>query len=248
MTEVSIWTRGRPHRFAELTAPDDGDDQLALATMAFDALAAVGQDLFEPLAVNVEIVCCDSELRIPLDEPRPAAPFHQLRLRSIPDTVQVPKVWTELVVSRCERLDRDAVLGWFGALLAEQGCVRSGSTTGWSEMLVEAVRARLPGAATALVDGNELPVSHGAGLVHYPVERLGNGLWVAGPLATSHDTAPFEVRIVNEAGVLSMDWSLNWSPWIVADGAGRPDVEAALRRLSALGWNVEPVDRAWSPD
>jgi hypothetical protein len=50
------------------------------------------------------------------------------------------------------------------------------------------------------------------------------------------------VRIVNEAGALSLDWSRNWSPWIEAEGAGRLDVEAAIRRLSARGWDVQPAN------
>jgi hypothetical protein len=60
------------------------------------------------------------------------------------------------------------------------------------------------------------------------------------PATAVSDTASFEVRIVNEAGSMRIHWSRNWSPWIDVDPAGRPDVEAAIHRLSTLGWDVEP--------
>jgi hypothetical protein len=58
VTEVSIRTRGRAHVRAEFVAPDDVDDQLALAAMAVDALFALGEGLFEPLSVDTELACC----------------------------------------------------------------------------------------------------------------------------------------------------------------------------------------------
>ena len=83
-----------------------------------------------------------------------------------------------------------------------------------------------------------MAVSEGGGVIRYPVERAEDAFWVAGPLATSTNTSPFGVRIVNEGGGLTLDWSRRWSPWIEEDGAGRPDVEAAVRRLAAVGWKV----------
>ncbi|MCU1287452.1 MAG: hypothetical protein JWO13_3802 [Acidobacteriales bacterium] len=241
MTEVSIRTRGRAHVRAEFVAPDDVDDQLALAAMAVDALFALGEGLFEPLSVDTELACCDAETGYPLDQPRAAAPFHQLRLVSLPETVVIREVWNGTRVEQRERLDRDQILDWLRAILAEQECPQPDTIPGWRQLLVETVRARLPEGTS---DGDELPVTYGAGMIRYPVERAADALWVAGPLATHHDTAPFEVRIVNEAGVLSLDLSLNWSLWIDTDGAGRPDIEAAVGRLSALGWDVASADPA----
>ena len=244
MTEMRIRTEARGHTYAKFDAPDDVDDQLVFAAMAVDALFALGDGLFEPLAVNVELVCCDTEFGYPLDEPRPPARFHQLRVAAVPESVKIPQLWNELLVDQTERLDRAAILHWFATLLVEQQCPQPDTRTGWTELIVEAVRARLPEATSHGVErgGRELLVSEGAGVIRYPVERFGDTFWVAGPLASSSDTAPFGVRIVNDAGVLSIDWSQNWSPWIEEDGAGRPDVEAAIQRLSALGWEVEPAD------
>ncbi|QUH01974.1 hypothetical protein HUO13_15220 [Saccharopolyspora erythraea] len=242
MTEVSICEKARPHVYAELVAPDDVDDELVFATMAVDALFSLGDGLFEPLAVNVEVACCDTEFGYPLIQPRPVARFHQLRLAASPETVMIPEIWSELLVRLTERLDRAALLHWLGTLLAEQQCSQSDTRTSWTELIVEAVRARLPEATSHGVESgsNELPVSEGAGVIRYPVERIGDALWVAGPLAASSGTAAFGLRVTNEAGCLSLDWSLNWSPWIDQDGAGRPDIEAAIRRLSAMGWDVTP--------
>jgi len=228
---------------AALVAPDDVDDQMVFAALAVDALLALREGLFEPLSVDVELACCDAETSYPLDEPRPAAPFHQLCLASLPEMVVIREVWNGTRVERRERLDRDEILDWLGAILAKQECPQPDTRPGWTQLLVEAVRARLP-QATIDGDVDELPVAYGAGVIRYPVERVADTLWVAGPLATNYDTAPFEVRIINEAGFLSLDVSLNWSPWIDADGPGRPDVEAAVGRLSALGWDVASADLA----
>lgn len=246
MTEVRIWSEARPHTVASLVAPEDVDDQLAFAARAVDALFALGDGLFEPLAVNVEVACCDIEIGYPLTDPQPATRFHQLRLAAPPGTVTIPEIWNRLLVQETERLDRAAILDWFGDLLAERQCPQPDVSTGWTELIVEAVLARLPDEVSRCVESesDELLIPEGHGVIRYPVERSGSSCWVAGPLATRSGTAPFEVRIVNECGELSADWTRSWSPWIDEDGAGRPDVEAAIRRLSAMGWEVEAAEPA----
>lgn len=242
MADVRIRSRGRGLTSAEIEVPDHVDDELGYAEIAVDALFALAEALFEPLAVNVALRCCHAEFGYPLDEPRPATPFHQLRRAAVPEAVAIPDVWNRLVVSRAARLDRAVVLGWFADLLADPHCSQPGTTTGWSELIVAAVRARLPEATGRGVEpgGDALSVSEGAGVIRYPVERIGDDFWVAGPLAGNSDTVPFRVRIVNDAGSMSLEWWQNWSPWIEGDAAGRADVEAAIRRLSAMGWGVAP--------
>lgn len=239
MTEVTIRTRARAHVSAEFVAPDDVEGQQALAAIAMEALATVADGIFEPLAINVALACCDPESGYPFSEPLPASRFHQLRLASLPDGIRIPRIWKELQVSERERLDPATVLAWIGTLLAEQGCPDPDTTIGWTDLIVEAVRARIPEAISKGVgSADELPVSYGVGVIRYPVERFGDALWVAGPLDRNSDTSPFEVAIVNEGRVLSLDWTLAWSPWIEEEGLGRPDVEAAIRRLAAMGWDV----------
>jgi hypothetical protein len=240
VTDVRIRTEGRAHTFAEFAVPEGVDDPMVSAASAVDAVYSLAEGLFEPLAVNVELACCDIVFGLPLIEPQPAVRFHQLRLAAPPETVTIPEIWEDLLVREVERLDRAAVLDWLGSLFTEHRCPQADTSTGWAELIVEAVRARLPEVTSGAVeeDRGELRVSEGAGVIRYPVERSGGAFWVAGPFVTSTDTAPFGVRIVNEGGGLSLDWSRNWSPWIEADGAGRADVEAAIRRLSAAGWDA----------
>ncbi|MBT2447978.1 hypothetical protein J7F03_12990 [Streptomyces sp. ISL-43] len=236
-SEIHIRDRARAHVRAELLAPQGTDDPSAV-----DALLALAEDLFVPLAVDVELACCDAESGYPLDEPRPRAPYQQLRLGPLPETLAVREVWTDTRVTRVEdrdRLARAEILGWLAAVRAGQECAQPRTATGWTQLLVESVRARLPKSTGEL---SVLPVSYGAGVIAYPVERPADAsddsLWVSGPLEGRPGTAPFELRIVNEAGFLSLDLSLNWSPWIEPDGAGRPAVDAAVARLSSLGWDV----------
>jgi hypothetical protein len=244
VADVRIRSKGRGHEYAEFDAPDDIDDELGYAELAVEALFSLADGLFEPLAVNVALVCCNAEFGHPLDHPQPSVPFHQLRPATVPETVGIPDLWNGLVVDRTERIDRAAVLDWFVTLLADRQCPQPDTTTGWSELIVAAVRARLPEATGRGVErgGHELPVSEGAGVIRYPVERVGDVLWVAGPLAGNSDTTPFRVRIVNDAGSMTLEWWQNWSPWIEEDAAGRPAVEAAVRRLSALGWDVASAE------
>jgi hypothetical protein len=244
VTDVRIWSEARPHTYAEIDAPDGVDDQREFAAIAVDGLFSLAEGLFEPFAVNVELACCDAEFGYPLSDPRPATRFHQLRVAAPPETIEIPDIWNDLVVDRTDRLDRDVVTDWLATLLVEQQCPEQDTRTGWLELIVEALRARLPEETGRGVESgrDELLIPEGPGVIRYPVERSGDALWVSGPLEWRSGTSPFDVRIVNEAGALSLWWARNWSPWIDADGAGRPDVEAAISRLSARGWDVRPAD------
>ncbi|CAM3358333.1 hypothetical protein KIPE111705_04665 [Kibdelosporangium persicum] len=242
MTEVRIRPKSRGHVYAELLAPCDAGDQLALAEIAVDAISALGAGLFEPLSVDGEFPCHETEFGLPLPPGMgQSAPYHQLRVASLPADVQIRGIWTDTVITRCERLDRATILSWIAGVLAGQRCSEPDTRPGWNELVIETVRARLPDATAAGVEGDELLVSHGAGVIAYPVERSADALWVAGPHIRNFDTVPFEVTISKDYGSLSLQFSTLWSLWI--DGPGHPDIEAASRRLSALGWDVRPFVR-----
>lgn len=229
---IRILDHGRAQLRAEFTAPAGADGQLAHAELAVDALLTLGQGVLEPLAVDVAAACCDPESGYPLLDPQPRSPFHHLR--ATPPGVSVAGYWRDAVVTDCARLDRATLLDWFGALLTGQGC----TPAGWSDLVVQAGRIRLPAAAESTAVGDHVPVKSDEGLIRYPVERRSDGLWAAGPLAAHPGSAPFEARITNEGGFLTFDLFLNWSPWALGDGAGRSDVDAARRRLTALGWTL----------
>jgi hypothetical protein len=240
VTELRLWEfgKGRPHTFAGLLAPDDVVDQLDIAALAIDAIFALGDGLFEPLAVDVSIAYIDDEYGLACREPEPTSSFHQLRRASLPERVRIREIWTDNQVAQRERLDPASVRDWFRTIF-EQEAPRPGFRPGFTWLNIGGVRARLPVALHDRVTGDLLPVAIGRGTLNVPVERFDDALWVAGPDEWHSDSAPFDARIGQEGGRLDLSFTQNWSPWIDADGAGRPDVEAALHRLSALGWQVD---------
>ncbi|KAA9166325.1 hypothetical protein FPZ12_001800 [Amycolatopsis acidicola] len=232
MSEVRIRTGGRPVLHAELDR--SGTDQLGAAATAIGALFTLADGVFAPLSADVVLACCDAATGYPLEP----AGYHQLRVADLPPLVATRELWTGTREERCERFDRESVLGWIGGLLAAQRCAGEDLLPGWSQLFVQATRVRLPAGVADSVHDGELVVSYGNGTIRYPVEDAAEALWVAGPLATNSETAPMEVEIGNEGGFLSLDLSLNWSTWADADGPGRAGVEAAFARLTDLGWDV----------
>lgn len=242
VTELRVWEFGmaRPHMFAELVAPDDVVDQLEIVAQAIDAVFALGDGLFEPLAVDVSIAYFHDEYGLAWRQPAPSAPFHQLRGALLPERVEIREIWTGTRVAQRKRLDRASVLDWVRAIF-EQEPRRPGFQPGFTWLNIGGVRARLPVALHDRVTGDLLPVTIGGGTLNVPVERFDDALWVAGPDEWHSDSAPFDVTISQEGGSLDLSFTQNWSPWIDDDGAGRPDVGAAFHRLSALGWQVGPA-------
>lgn len=235
--EVRVWDKTRGHVVAELDAPDGVDDELEFAALAVDALFAAGDGLFEPLSVDLDVTFCDLEFGYPVMDPEPAARFHQLGLASLPEWVAREHFWNDTRDTRCERIDRGAILGWLGTILAEQEH-QPDTKPGWQELRVMSVRACLPRAFPGRVMNGTLRVGQYGGVIDFPVERFADMYWVAGPLAGNGETSPFDVRIVNEGGSLSFHLRAGWSLWI--EGIGQLEIEEARGRLSSLGWDVQP--------
>lgn len=188
--------------------------------------------------MDAEVTFCDLEFGYPLMDPTPAARFHQVGLASLPEAVELDEFWVDTRKSRRERLDRTNILDWLGTILGELECPSSDTKPGWGELRVDSVRARLPDDLTIEVTNGTLPVEYG-GVIDFPVERIADALWVAGPIGRNNSaTSPFDVRIVNEGGSLTLHLRMNWSTWI--EGPGHPGVIAAGRRLSTTGWEVSP--------
>jgi len=212
-------------------------DELGFGAMAVEALFALAAGLFEPLAVDAALACCDDETGYPLSEPQPAAPFHQLRRDLVPADVDVEPIWIGARVERCPTLDRDALLEWLGRILDRQ-CLEPGMRPGWVQLAVGAVALPLTGVV-ADPGGDMLTVHLGGGVLRLPLERQADGVVrVYAPSVSRLDIVPFELTLSNEAGALRLNLMISWSPWIEPDGAGREQIRAAVDRLTGLGWDV----------
>lgn len=214
-----------------------GTDPVALAVLAYDGLLAAGAGLFRALSLNAEVAWCDGPTGYPLPAPAPPRRFHQLRSAVMPDGVQHRAFWTETTVATAPRLDRDTVPDWVRSILPA-GTPPAGTRPGWSELFTDVVRVRLPaGHAPDPADrAGTLGVDFGAGRLYLPAEWSGGEVWASGPLDGYSDSAPLGVRIVNEAGYLTLDLVLYWSSGAAADPAAT--TAAAAQRLAATGWQV----------
>jgi hypothetical protein len=231
VSELTIRSRGRGSLSAELVPPQEVTGQAELAGLAVRGLFALTGDFAEPLVLNLAVACFDDTI----GEPVPGGPasFHQLRRRG----VAAEPFWKDTRVTEGAATDETAVLAWAAEALGGRQCAPE-TVPGWTQLLVNAARIRLP-AGWAPV-GDELVAGYGNGVLRLPVEHdaTTGRAWAAGPVPGQAETAPLEINLVNDGGVLTLAAELSWSPWIEPDGAGRPDVAAAVRRLEAAGWEV----------
>jgi len=71
-----------------------------------------------------------------------------------------------------------------------------------------------------------------------PIERDERGLWVTAP-AGGFITAPIEIRARLDRELLEIHVDAHWSPWSEDDRPGTRAVEEAVARVAASGWEVE---------
>ncbi|WP_157224201.1 hypothetical protein [Nocardia paucivorans] len=222
--EISPWGRVR--------------DQREIAAIAIDALFALGEDLFEPLSVEGIFPCCHREYLGPLQsEPYQVSAYRQLQVASPPKGVRIGSWWRSTRVESTERLDRQTILEWIDTVLTEHECPDPADEPGWTLLIVDSFRVRLPDATAQTVVGDALAVESDIGTLSFPVESSAGGHWVAGPDIRYAEDAPFRAWIDHEMGTLTFNFYIFWSLWM--DGAGFPVIEAAIRRLADLGWTVK---------
>ena len=214
-----------------------GTDPAALTVLAVDGLLAAGAGLFRVLSLNAEVAWCDEPSGYPLPAPAPPRPFHQLRAAAMPGGVLQQAPWVETAVVTVPQLDRGTMLDWARAILPT-GAPPPGTRPGWSELFTDVVQVRLTAGRPPDPAGRAgtLRVDFGAGRLYLPAEWSDGTVWASGPVDGYSDSAPLGVRIVNEAGWLTLDLVLNWSSGAAAD----PDAgtAAAAQRLAATGWQV----------
>jgi hypothetical protein len=219
----------------ELAASDTADTQLDLVRLALDGIFLFGEGLCAPLAIDLAVACCEPETLYPLSDSEPETPFLLLCRRPLPPGVGVEPAWVDQRMETVDELSSVTVQKWLSGLL-EQGCP-GGDVVCWSELGVRATRVRLPPHFDRLRD-NTLHVRLRGGRADYPVERDEDGLWVSGPRRPTTLNAPLEIRVKNEAGLLTFALSIYWSVWADKHGPGREMIDTALARMRDREWSL----------
>jgi hypothetical protein len=219
----------------ERIAPEGMRSPADLARLAADALFLFAEGICEPLAMDLQVACCDPAIGYPIGEaalPRPYWLFHR---RDLPHDVELRPAWTAEEFVAVKDLDAASILDCLEGPLAQHCDGGSGGQAHWQEMLFRAACVRLPLPAHAVAE-NSLTVRYGRGRVEHPIERRGDTVWVCGPLARKTLTAPMELSLSNEGGLLTFNIWLLWSLWIEEQNEGWAQVKHALDRLSEEGW------------
>lgn len=219
----------------QLVAPDELTEQEQFAGLAVDALFAFAGDFCAPLGVALWCACCDAYTGYPVSGTAPAAPYWVCRQRGAPLGPRARAVWTNERVSEVDRLDGAAVRELVREGLGQE-CGSGGLVTGWREISVVASAVRLPPSIVSAAS-SFIRIAAGAGTIDHPVDRREGAIWVAGPLPHKTLVPPVELRVMNEAGLLTFDASVYWSIWATEDAPGATDLAAAVERVITRGWS-----------
>src|SRR5262249_48549619 len=182
-----------------------------LARSAVEALFLFAGRICEPVSMDLQVAYCDLETGCTMGDPTPHQPFWLFRRRDLSPRLEIRPAWNNEEVVTVDILRSASILESLKQPLG-QNCNREGCEAGWQEMLFRANCVRLPASMQTLAE-ETLVVRYGRGTIEHPVERRGDGLWVCGPLARKTPTAPIELKLSNDAGLLTFDIWLLWSLW-----------------------------------
>jgi hypothetical protein len=198
---------------------------------ALDALAPV----IRPLAIDLEIACCDRELYLADWCVAPELPYWQLRAAAPPPDVIVASRHSGAVTREATELTADQILSWIGEALGQRCPLPDTHTLCITGLAVTACCAWLAAASDAPAE-SVLPVVWDNGILEPPVVRDAIGAWVAGPVPPLPSQPPVEVSISKEGGEAVLHVTTHWSLWTAAghDPAGR--LRQAFGKIVAQGW------------
>ena len=225
---------GRELRLERVLA-GPGASQRVLAASAAEAVGAIGEVLAIPLSADLALAWCDPELGFVLPEPQPERPFRFLSAAGLDPRVRAEPAWVGAERERAERIDTATLLAWMERALTEPLPGAGPAVLGWRELLVRAVRVRLPAGAVPEANA-ELALHQGTHAWRYPVVRAEGGVFADGPLADKLPAAPVEIRIASDMGQLDLTLSLLWSLWTDPARPGFAQIERLRERLGAAGW------------
>lgn len=239
---AEVTVRDFPGRQMRLTmqAADEIKSQAELARTAVAAILAFGSGWWQPLSADLTLICCDPQFWYPLSDHPPHPQFRTLFAADAVASVQRQSAWEGAQERSVARISEATLVDWMIESLDAPcgGDGSDGTVVGWQELLVRSARVKLPDGVLVGSGRSELSVAAGAGISRVPVEWSDGVAWVSGPRAGRGDTAPLDLRVTHLAGAVTLDIFLHWSPWADVAGHGEQDVDAAVRRVQSLGWQL----------
>jgi hypothetical protein len=213
--------------------------QQETARSAVEGLELFCQDFVTPLSADLALSYCDTEFSFSVDEPAPEQPFWFLKSEAAPADAALTPAWLNSSEQSVPALTPQTILEWIvGTMAQNPPTFETANQTlviGWTELLIRATRVRLPRSSdVATADSVEL--IYGADTIRYPIERIASESFVSGPLHPKSVTAPIDLRIESQTGVLKLTISMHWSLWTDPDQRGWSDIRDAVQRLQSHGW------------
>jgi hypothetical protein len=208
----------------------DASDAVGLAAPALDAMFALAESLFEPLALDAEIGWLELETFSFHGHARPME--WRLARRQQPPGRETDTWPVADSLVKVDRLDRRAADRFVARACAQEP--PAGSIACPAILAFTAVRARL----FEPVAGDRLVLLRKEGPGSLVIERDGGRAWVAAP-GDGFITAPVEVHAKLTRELLEIHVEAHWSPWSEEDRPGTLAVEVAVGRLVASGWELD---------
>jgi hypothetical protein len=147
-------------------------------------------------------------------------------------------MYANSIPTTVEQVTPATTLAWLTPLLAQDSCVCSADTLlSWHELLFNTTLVRLP-TGVAPPSATKLPVQERQHTLAHPLVWRDNAAWVGGPVTPQTLNAPLELRLINEAGLLTLDITCYWAVWWAGDSPGRPLMQQTLDCLTTDGWSV----------
>lgn len=203
---------------------DESDE--AILREQLEAMRAFAEGWLEPLAVAVDVVCCDPARGHSSYSVAPP-PIQSWLLRTRARGVEMEPRRIGSRIDECDVIDPQVIETYVHRAL-DQRCVGN-AVTGMDFLSWEAFRVKLPGSGVTqfIIEDVALEV---------PIERLSDGDWVSGPRSERLTGGPFWFHFTE--GELRFD--VVWSLWL--EDPGRQQVDAAVGRVLArgTGWYRAP--------
>jgi hypothetical protein len=211
--------------------PQDQESDAELTKLALSAVETLGAGWLEPLAWELHVACCDTEIPYTDANRVPPQAHWLLRQEQIPPGTRVDTLYAVSDIETAAALSPEQMRAWIANAL-EQECPDSPRfIPTWSSLWSRAMRVKLPDTLKAT---EHLHVDCYAGVVSVPLEHMGSDIWVSGPREEYLFGPPGEVHLTNNDGFLATRLQSSWNLWL-RDPAGRQQVEAAVDRVLALG-------------